>query len=153
MRIEYIKPLKESVGEILSRYVEIMDLDISLISKPSNMSGVVSFVSLSGYFEGYFLVNMSEDTSILLIEAMSLSKFVSFDKYSISVLEEFVNLIAALFVTKLSFENYDVDVSVPILMSGDKLNILLIKTEALQMRIKTSIGYFNMLISIESEKE
>ncbi len=155
MRIDYIKPFAEAASYILHEYIggEVLSDDISLQSRLPAISGVVSTVSLSGYVEGYFVLYMSEDTAIKMIKLMSDTEFDGFNKFSVSIIQELINLIVGIAVTKLALKGYDVNMSTPVIMSGNDLTILTIRHEALEIKVNTIIGNFNILVSVESEKE
>ena len=155
MRIDYIKPFAEAASDILYQYIggEVTNDDISLQSRLPAISGVISTVSLSGYVEGYFVLSMSEDTAIKMINIMSDIEFDGFNKFSVSIIQELINLIVGTAITKLDLEGYDVNMATPVIMSGNDLSILTIRHEALQIKVNTIIGNFNILVSVESEKE
>ena len=155
MRIDYIKPFAEASSDILYEYIggEVTNDEISLQSGLPVLSGIISTVFLSGYVEGYVVLYMSEDTAIKVINRMSDIEFDGFNKFSVSIIQELTNLIVGAAVTKLALKGYDINMVTPVIMSGNDLNILTIRHEALQIKINTVIGNFNILVSVESEKE
>jgi len=155
MRIDYIEPFTEASNDILYKYIggEIKNEDISLQGCFPAISGIISTVPLSGDIEGCFILYMSEATAIKVINVMSDIEFDGFSKFSVSTIQELINLIVGAAVTKLALKGYDINIATPVIMLGNDVSILTMRHEAFQIKINTIIGNFNILVSVESEKE
>lgn len=155
MRLDYIKPFVEASNEILSNYIKdgIKTSDINLQGEFLKVSGIATVVALSNDIVGHVIIDMAEDTACKVVSLMSGSSMRDFDKLSLSTLQELINLIAALAVTKLESDGYDVRISPPVIVRGKDAEVSISESEFLHIKIDTSIGDLNILVTVESEKE
>lgn len=155
MRLDYIKPFTEASNEILSNYIKdgIKTSYITLKGEFLNVSGVAAVVALSNDIVGHVIIDMMEETACKVACLMNGSQTHEFGKLSLSTLQELINLIAALAVTKLEIEGYDVRISPPVIIRGKNAEVSISKSELLHIKIDTSMGDLNILVAVESEKE
>lgn len=155
MRLDYIRPFTDASNEILGNYIKdgIKTSDITLKGDFLNTSGLIAIVSLSKDIVGHFLIDMEEETAKKIVSLMNDREIKDIDKLSLSTLQELVNLIAGLSVTKLEADGYDVDISPPVIMKSKNLEVSISDSEFLHIKLDTSIGDFNILVAVESEKE
>ncbi|WP_297204339.1 chemotaxis protein CheX [uncultured Brachyspira sp.] len=155
MRLDYIRPFTDASNEILKNYIKdgIKTSDITLKGDFLNASGLIAIVALSKDIVGHFLIDMEEETAKKIVSLMNDREIKDIDKLSLSTLQELVNLIAGLSVTKLETDGYDVDISPPVIMKSKNLEVSISDSEFLHIKLDTSIGDFNILVAVESEKE
>ena len=155
MRLDYIKPFTDASNEILKNYIKdgIKISDITLKGDFLNTSGLIAIVSLSNDIVGHFLIDIEEEAAKKIVSLMNDSEVKDIDKLSLSTLQELVNLIAGLSVTKLEADGYDVNISPPVIMRSKNLEVSISDSEFLHIKLDTSIGDFNILVAVESEKE
>ncbi|WP_028330453.1 chemotaxis protein CheX [Brachyspira alvinipulli] len=155
MRLDYIRPFTDASNEILANYIKdgIKTSDITLKGDFLNTSGLIAIVALSKDIIGHFLIDMEEETAKKMVSLMNDREIKDIDKLSLSTLQELVNLIAGLSVTKLEADGYDVDISPPVIMKSKNLEVSISDSEFLHIKLDTSIGDFNILVAVESEKE
>ncbi|MEI0604303.1 chemotaxis protein CheX [Brachyspira alvinipulli] len=155
MRLDYIRPFTDASNEILANYIKdgIKTSDITLKGDFLNTSGLIAIVALSKDIIGHFLIDMEEETAKKIVSLMNDREIKDIDKLSLSTLQELVNLIAGLSVTKLESDGYDVDISPPVIMKSKNLEVSISDSEFLHIKLDTSIGDFNILVAVESEKE
>ena len=155
MRLDYIRPFTDASNEILKNYIKdgIKTSDITLKGDFLNASGLIAIVALSKDIVGHFLIDMEEETAKKIVSLMNDREIKDIDKLSLSTLQELVNLIAGLSVTRLETDGYDVDISPPVIMKSKNLEVSISDSEFLHIKLDTSIGDFNILVAVESEKE
>ena len=155
MRLDYIRPFTDASNEILANYIKdgIKTSNITLKGDFLNTSGLIAIVALSKDIIGHFLIDMEEETAKKIVSLMNDREIKDIDKLSLSTLQELVNLIAGLSVTKLESDGYDVDISPPVIMKSKNLEVSISDSEFLHIKLDTSIGDFNILVAVESEKE
>ena len=155
MRLDYIRPFTDASNEILANYIKdgIKTSGITLKGDFLNTSGLIAIVALSKDIIGHFLIDMEEETAKKIVSLMNDREIKDIDKLSLSTLQELVNLIAGLSVTKLESDGYDVDISPPVIMKSKNLEVSISDSEFLHIKLDTSIGDFNILVAVESEKE
>ena len=155
MRLDYIRPFTDASNEILKNYIKdgIKTSDITLKGDFLNASGLIAIVGLSKDIVGHFLIDMEEETAKKIVSLMNDREIKDIDKLSLSTLQELVNLIAGLSVTRLETDGYDVDISPPVIMKSKNLEVSISDSEFLHIKLDTSIGDFNILVAVESEKE
>lgn len=155
MRLDYIKPFIEASGEILSNYIKdgIETNVIGLKSEVSYVSGIAALVAMTNDIVGNVIIDMTEDTASKMISLMGAEDSDKFSNYSLSTIQELINLIAALAVTKLEALGYDVRISPPVIVRGEDVEISMSNIESLHIKIDTFVGNFNILVAVESEKE
>lgn len=155
MRLDYIKPFIEASNEILSNYIKD-DIEISVVELKGEVSyvlGIAVVVSMTHDIVGNFIIDMTEETSSKIISLMGAEDNDKFSKYSLSTIQELINLIVSLAVTKLEALGYDVHISPPVVVRGNDVQITTSKIEALHIKMDTSIGSFNILVAVEYERE
>ena len=155
MRLDYIRPFTDASNEILQNYLgnNIKTSDITLKGDFVNASGIIAIVALSEDIVGHFIIDMDVETAKKIVSIMNDSEVRDINKLSLSTLQELINLIAGLAVTKLEAEGYDVDISPPVIMKSKNLEVSISDSEFLHIKLDTSIGDFNILVAVESEKE
>ena len=155
MRLDYIRPFTDASNEILQNYLKdgIKISDITLKGSFVNTSGIIAIVSLSEDVIGHFIIDMKVETAKKIVSIMNDSEVRDINKLSLSTLQELINLIAGLAVTKLEADGYDVDISPPVIMKSKNLEVSISDSEFLHIKLDTSIGDFNILVAVESEKE
>ncbi|MEI0489945.1 chemotaxis protein CheX, partial [Brachyspira pulli] len=127
--------------------------DITLKGDFVNASGIIAIVALSEDIVGHFIIDMDVETAKKIVSIMNDSEVRDINKLSLSTLQELINLIAGLAVTKLEADGYDVDISPPVIMKSKNLEVSISDSEFLHIKLDTSIGDFNILVAVESEKE
>ncbi|MEI0478428.1 chemotaxis protein CheX [Brachyspira pulli] len=155
MRLDYIRPFTDASNEILQNYLgnNIKTSDITLKGDFVNASGIIAIVALSEDIVGHFIIDMDVETAKKIVSIMNDSEVRDINKLSLSTLQELINLIAGLAVTKLEADGYDVDISPPVIMKSKNLEVSISDSEFLHIKLDTSIGDFNILVAVESEKE
>ena len=155
MRLDYIRPFTDASNEILQNYLgnNIKTSDITLKGDFVNASGLIAIVALSEDIVGHFIIDMDVETAKKIVSIMNDSEVRDINKLSLSTLQELINLIAGLAVTKLEADGYDVDISPPVIMKSKNLEVSISDSEFLHIKLDTSIGDFNILVAVESEKE
>ncbi|MDA0062706.1 chemotaxis protein CheX [Brachyspira hyodysenteriae] len=155
MRLDYIRPFTDASNEILQNYIKdgIKIGDITLKGDFVNASGIIAIVALSNDIVGHFIIDMKLETAKKIVSIMNDREIKDIDKLSLSTLQELVNLIAGLALTKLETDGYDVDISPPVIMKSKNLEVSISDSEFLHIKLDTSIGDFNILVAVESEKE
>lgn len=156
MRLEYIKPFTEAAYEIFASYIVDGSIDVSNIVLEDGfvpVSGVALTSTLSGDVVGNIVIDMPVDPALSVVELMGDGQADMSNKLTVSTLQELLNLIAGLFVTKLESSGINVNISPPTVVYGQNAKIFTISFEALHIKINTSIGGFDVLVAIESEKE
>ncbi|WP_295161886.1 chemotaxis protein CheX [uncultured Brachyspira sp.] len=155
MRLDYIRPFTDASNEILHNYLKnrIRTSDITLKGDFVNVSGIIGIVSLSEDIVGHFIIDMEIETAKKIVSIMNDSEVKDIDKMSLSTVQELVNLVAGLAVTKLEAYGYDVHISPPVIMKSKNLEVSISDSEFLHIKLDTSIGDFNILVAVESEKE
>lgn len=156
MRLDYIRPFTDASNEILQNYLgdNIKTSDITLKGDFVNASGIIAIVALSEDIVGHFIIDMEIETAKKIVSIMNNDKEIKeINKLSLSTLQELVNLIAGLAVTKLEKDGYNVNMSPPVIMKSKNLEVSISDSEFLHIKLDTSIGDFNILVAVESEKE
>ncbi|WP_295158684.1 chemotaxis protein CheX [uncultured Brachyspira sp.] len=155
MRLDYIRHFADASNEILQNYLKdgIKIRDITLKGSFVNTSGIIVIVSLSEDVIGHFIADMKVETAQKIVSIMNKSEVKDIDKMSLSALKELINLIAGLAVTKLGEDGYNINISPPAIMKSKNLEISISDSEFLHIKLDTSIGDFNILVAVESEKE
>lgn len=156
MRLDYIRPFTDASNEILQNYLgdNIKTSDITLKGDFVNASGIIAIVALSEDIVGHFIIDMEIETAKKIVSIMNNDKEIKeINKLSLSTLQELVNLIAGLAVTKLEKDGYNVNISPPVIMKSKNLEVSISDSEFLHIKLDTSIGDFNILVAVESEKE
>ena len=140
MRLDYIRPFTDASNEILANYIKdgIKTSDITLKGDFLNTSGLIAIVALSKDIIGHFLIDMEEETAKKIVSLMNDREIKDIDKLSLSTLQELVNLIAGLSVTKLESDGYDVDISPPVIMKSKNLEVSISDSEFLHIKLDTS---------------
>ena len=126
MRLDYIKPFTDASNEILQNYLKdgIKNGNITLKGDFVNASGIIAIVALSEDIVGHFIMDMEIETAKKIVSIMNNDSEVrDIGKLSLSTLQELVNLIAGLAVTKLEADGYNVDISPPVIMKSKNLEV------------------------------
>lgn len=156
MKLDYIRPFTDASNEILRNYIKdgVKTSSLTLKGDFINTSGIIATVTLSKDIVGCFILDLEEETAKKIVDLMNYNKVKKdIDELFLSTLKELTNLIAGLSVTKLYKYGYDVDISPPIIMKSKSLEFPICNSEFLHIKLDTSIGNFNILVAIESEKE
>lgn len=156
MRLDYIRPFTDASNEILQNYLldGIKTSDITLKGDFVNASGIIAIVALSEDITGHYIIDMEIETAKKIVSIMNNEREIKdINKLSLSTLQELVNLIAGLAVTKLEKDGYNVNISPPVIMKSKNLEVSISDSEFLHIKLDTSIGNFNILVAVESEKE
>ena len=131
MRLDYIRPFTDASNEILQNYLgnNIKTSDITLKGDFVNASGIIAIVALSEDIVGHFIIDMDVETAKKIVSIMNDSEVRDINKLSLSTLQELINLIAGLAVTKLEADGYDVDISPPVIMKSKNLEVSISDSE------------------------
>jgi len=132
MRVEYINPFVESTFDMLSQCVgpEVKRGELSLKPSSKEISGVAVLVGLAGDVEGRVLLDMTKDTALYVVNAMTrtlidpgFEGFASFDDEAKSTIQELANMVTAQAVTKLHDLGFKFDLTPPALFTGENMEI------------------------------
>ena len=156
MIIDYINPFVDASYEILSQYIKdgsLKSSDISLSSNISSVSGIAAIIGLTNDICGNVVIELDMATSDKIVFMMNDNKEGLSEDIYYSTMKELVNLIGGLSVTKLEKSGFNVGLTPPMIIKGENVEYIISDSEALHVRLESSIGIFDVLVAIVSYKE
>ncbi len=155
MEREIIEVFKESFENILNDVADtgIKKIDVTSI-KPDKLikTGIIVIISIIGDKSGELLFEISNETAKNLIEKMSNNKNLNNimkEEENYSLILEFINIALGRVITNL-LENYGVELNIsnPILIISNSMEIRTFRKESLYLIFETTIGQIGILISL-----
>ncbi len=151
MQLEYINAFVDASCEIFGRYIEDGSLkvgDISLRDSILSVSGLAAIVGLTNEANGNVLISFDEKTSDEIVAVMNKGpKDCSEDLYY-STVRELANLVAGLAVTKLETMGFNIGITPPMIVRGLDVRYVTSESEALHVKLESSIGVLNVLVAV-----
>jgi len=152
---EIIEVFKESFENVLNEVADIgiKKIEVSSI-KPDKLikTGFIIVISIIGDKSGEVLFEINNETAMNLIQKMSTNKNINNilkeeDNYSLIL--EFLNILLGRVITNL-LENYGVELNIsnPILIISNSMEIRTFRKESLYLIFETTIGQIGILISL-----
>ncbi len=155
MIIDYINPFVDASYEILSQYIKdgsLKSSDISLSSNISSVSGIAAMIGLTNDIRGNVVIELDMETADKIVFMMNDNKEGLSEDIYYSTMKELVNLIGGLSVTKLEKYGFNVGLTPPMIIKGENVEYIISDSEALHVRLESSMGVFDVLVAIVSYK-
>ena len=155
MRLEYINPFVESAVSILETVLSITIKrgEIYLKAKSRPVLGVSAIVGLAGDVEGRVLIDMSEETAVIIASEMNNEKFTELSELAKATITELANMIVAQAVTKLSDIGFKFELTPPTIFTGENMEISDFEVEALIVPIETEFGKLEINVALRERNE
>lgn len=151
MQLEYINAFVDASCEIFGRYIEDGSLrvgDISLRDSILSVSGLAAIIGLTNQANGNVLISFDEETSDEIVATMNGEPHNCSEDIYYSTIRELVNMVAGLAVTKLETMGFDIGVTPPMVVRGLDVRYVTSESEALHVKLESSIGVLNVLVAV-----
>ncbi len=151
MQLEYINAFVDASCEIFGQYIKDGSLkvgDVSLRDSVLSVSGLAAIIGLTDEVNGNVLISFDEITSDKLVVMMSSRIEANSEDIYYSAVRELVNLVAGLAVTKLEKMGFNIGVTPPMIVRGDDVRYITLESEALHVKLESSIGILNVLVAV-----
>ncbi len=150
MQLEYINAFVDASYEIFGRYIKDGSLkvgDVSLRDSILSVSGLAAIIGLTNEANGNVLISFDELTSDEVVAIMNEKREDFSEELYYSTVRELANLIAGLAVTKLEKNGFDIGVTPPMIVRGLDVRYVTSESEALHVKLESSVGVLNVLVS------
>jgi len=125
MKAEYINPFVDSAISILKEMcnIEIKRGLLSIQKEGIQINGVGVIIGITGSVSGRVFYGMNEDTAIKIAALMNDEDIKQVNDLVWDTLGELANIITGNSITLLSQKGYDVDITPPIIVSSNNMDV------------------------------
>lgn len=153
MEREIIEIFKNSVESLLDEVADsgIKKIDVLSI-KPEKLikTGIVVIISVVGDKSGEIIIEFNKDIGLKLVEKLSKGQTTDINsEIGTATVLEFCNLLMGRTITALLENNgLDLNVSSPVLILSDSMDIITYRKESVHLKFETTIGEFSFILSL-----
>lgn len=151
MKAELINPIANSLVNVF-KGVSGFDLErgsLFLRNNPIPLDSVAVIVGITGELRGQLVISVKIETALRIASAMMMGAPVTeLDELSKSAISELGNMVAGNYATALFGLEYKVDITTPIVLSGDNMKISMYDKRQLSIPFNSGLGEITVDISI-----
>ncbi|UMZ74906.1 chemotaxis protein CheX [Natranaerofaba carboxydovora] len=153
MKAEFVNPFYKATNDVFGNMLDIEtergDLGVVEDIVSGGMANVM--IGVTGSLSGTIMYSFPEDMTLEIVKIMSGMEMDKLDSFVTSALGEVANIISGNAITYLNQENYNCDIVPPQIIIGENKSISMAAEKALVLPLKTSIGDFDINISIKEK--
>jgi chemotaxis protein CheX len=153
MKVEYINPFFQATRDVFKM---MLDLDtkrgeLGVVEElvPVQEANVV--IGVTGDLSGSLLYSFPKDMTLTMVKIMSGMEMTQLDSFVTSALGEVANIISGNALTLLSQNDYQCDIVPPQIIVGTGNALSMATEKALVLPLETSIGQFEINISLREK--
>lgn len=150
---KFLNPFVEAAAEVLQAEVQtgIQRGQLSLQKSSFTGNDVTVLISLVGQIQGVVLYDMSLETSLKLVTAMTDQRFTEFDSLAQSGIAELGNVITGRATIKLSEAGFQSMISPPTLIEGKGIQISTLDFSRIVVPLQTDHGDITVHLALRED--
>ncbi len=154
MRAECINSFYRATQDIFERMMDLKTEKAELGVVEEMIAGKEAnvVIGMTGDLYGSVLYSFPKEMTLDMVKIMSGMEMDKLDSFVASALGEVANIISGNAVTYLSEHNYSCDIVPPQIIVGENKSISMATDKALKLTLRTSIGNFDINISVKEKK-
>lgn len=155
MKTEFVIPFVESAIVVLKEMCMIDDIQRGQLTAKKGAvitKGVAPLIGVTGNISGRVVYDMDTQTAIKLAGVMNGEEFTGWDDLVESTIEEFANIVTGQALSGLNNKGIKVDLTPPVLFTGQNMKIAKTKLITLIVPLEMSIGLLEVNVSLQDNR-
>ncbi|HOK40134.1 MAG TPA: chemotaxis protein CheX [bacterium] len=155
MKTEYVVPFVEAAISVLKDMCMITDIKRGQLNAKNDAvvtRGVAPLIGVTGQISGRVVYDMDTRTALKLASIMNGETFSEWNEFVESTIEEFANIVTGQALTGLNNKGIKVDLTPPVLFTGQNMKIANTKMMTLIVPLELSIGRIEINVSLQENK-